>query len=84
MEMELDLSRADSTKPLDQTVGFIVLLTVPYDILELGPWLDGKGGLIDRLIPSVQFRNDEMASSPEGQHASRISIMVGPQPPKAR
>ncbi len=76
MEVELHFSVAHATNPFDQTGWLVLLLSLADDILEFRARGYTEGRLVDGLVTSIEFRDDEMASRPEREHSGRISVMV--------
>ena len=77
MEVELHFSVAHATNPFDQTGWLVLLLSLTDDLLEFRARGDTEGRLVDGLVTSIEFRDDEMACRPEREHSGRISVMVG-------
>jgi len=77
MEVKLYFAVAYPAYTFDQASRFVVLLALLDDILKLGARFDAEGGLVDRLIARIEFRNNKMAGRTEGQHASSIGIVIG-------
>ncbi len=76
MEVKLYLSVAYAADAFDQASWFVLFLPLADDVLEFRPWRHAEGGLVDGLIASIEFRDDEMASRPEREHPGCVSVMV--------
>ena len=76
MEVKLYLSVANASDAFDQASWFVLLLALADDVLEFRARRNAEGRLVDGLISSIEFRDDEMAGRPEREHPGCVSVMV--------
>jgi len=82
VEVQLHLSGAHATQTFDQAGWFVFSLASLDHLLELRTRWNREGRLIDRLVPCIELRHNEMARGAKGQHARSIGVMIGTESAK--
>ena len=59
--VEFDFTVDDPANAFDQTLWFVVFLSDADNLFQIHSVRNGKRGLLDDLVPGIQFGNDEMA-----------------------
>ena len=80
MEVQLDFSVDYASGGFDQAGWFVVRFSLADNLFERCAGENGERGLMNDLIPRVEFRHDEVGSRPISQHVMRMGVVIRPEP----